>query len=108
MVVSQVIKKTTLNEWQKNNQSEMGRTQSGQSNRRNRLSRKSYQRGVKNNLAQTGLQSIGDRIKAQERSDRKQEEMITLNTFPERGGVAHHTHTNGKHLGYIYLDELSG
>ena len=35
----------------------------------------------------------------QECSDGKQEEMNTLNYFPERGGVAHHTHTNGKHLG---------
>ena len=42
------------------------------------------------------------------RSDGKQEEMTTLNTFPVSGGVAHQTHTNGKHLGYIYLDELSG
>ena len=80
----------------------MGRTQSGQSNRRNRLSPKSYQRGVNKNLAQTGLQTIGYRIKAQDRSDGEQEEMITLNTFPEKGGCpSPHTHkreTPGLHL----------
>ena len=42
------------------------------------------------------------------RSDGKQEEMTTLNTLSRRGGVAHLTHTNRKHLGHIYIDELSG
>ena len=42
------------------------------------------------------------------RSDSTQEELTTLNTFPVRGGVAHHTHTNGKHLGYIYFNVLTG
>ena len=37
-------------------------------------------------------------------SDGKQEEMTTLNILSRRGGVAHLTHTNGKHLGYIYID----
>ena len=67
-----------------------------------------YQRGVNNNLAESGLQTIGYRIKYQERSDGEQEEMTTLNTFPERWGVAHHTHKREKHLGKIYFDELSG
>ena len=42
------------------------------------------------------------------RSDGTQEELTTFNTFPVRGGVAHQTHTNGKHLGYIYNDVLTG
>ena len=42
------------------------------------------------------------------RSDGKQEEMTTLNTISVRGGVAHLTHTKGKHLGYKHIDELSG
>ena len=42
------------------------------------------------------------------RSDGKQEEITTLNTLSRRGGVAHLTHTNGKHLGHNYVDELSG
>ena len=42
------------------------------------------------------------------RSDGTQEESTTLNTFPVGGGVTRKTHTNGKHLGYIYFDELTG
>ena len=41
-------------------------------------------------------------------SDGKQEEMITLNTISLKGGVAHLTHTKGKHLGYNHIDELPG
>ena len=41
------------------------------------------------------------------RSDGKQEEMTTLNALSLWGGVAHLTHTKGKHLGYNYVDELS-
>ena len=40
-------------------------------------------------------------------SDGKQEEITTLNTISLRGGVAHLTHTKGKHLGNIHVDELS-
>ena len=36
------------------------------------------------------------------RSDGKREEITTLNTLSLWGGVAHLTHTKGKHLGYNY------
>ena len=104
VVVSQLVKNTKPNGRQKNNQTEMGRTQSGQSNRRNRLSRKSYQRGVNNNLAQTGLQSISYRIRAQEHSDGEQEEMNTLNTFPERGGCRS-PHTHKRETPWLHLPQ---
>ena len=42
------------------------------------------------------------------RSEGTQEESSTLNTFPEGGGVARQTHANGKHLGYIYFNVLTG
>ena len=42
------------------------------------------------------------------RSDGKQEKMTTLKTLFLWGGVPHLTHTKGKHLGYIYIDKLSG
>ena len=38
----------------------------------------------------------------------KQEEINIKYSLSRRGGVAHLTHTNGKHLGNIYFDELSG
>ena len=60
-----------------------------------------------NQSVQIGLLNIGYRIML-ESSDGTQEEITTLNTFPVRGDVAHQTHTNGKHLGYIYLDVLTG
>ena len=63
-------------------------------------------KGVFNNFHRIWL-NIGYRIMLK-RSDGTQEEITTLNTFPVRGGVAHQTHTNGKHLGYNYFDELTG
>ena len=54
-----------------------------------------------------GLQIISYRITLK-RSDGTQEDSTTLNTFPVGGGVARHTHTNGKHLGYIHLNVLTG
>ena len=42
------------------------------------------------------------------RSDGTQEESTTLNTFLVGGGITRQTHTNRKHLGYIYFDELTG
>ena len=55
----------------------------------------------------SGLPIISYRIMLK-RSDGTHEESTTLNTFPVRGGVAHHAHTNGKHLGYIYINVLAG
>ena len=34
--------------------------------------------------------------------------MTALNTISLWGGVAHLTHTKGKHLGYNHIDELPG
>ena len=42
------------------------------------------------------------------RSDGKQEEMTALNALSLWGGVAHLTHTKGKHLGNNHVDKLSG
>ena len=43
-----------------------------------------------------------------QRSDGKQEVMTDLNTISLWGGVAHLTHTKGKHLGNNHTDELPG
>ena len=42
------------------------------------------------------------------RSEGTQEESTTINTFPVGGAVARQTHTNGKHLGYIYFNKWTG
>ena len=73
----------------------------------NRQISKSKQRVSLTILTISGLLNIGYRIMLK-RSDGTQEESTTLNTFPVGGGVTRQTHTNGKHLGYIYFDELTG
>ena len=71
----------------------------------NRQISKSKQRVCLTILTISGLLNIGIMLR---RSDGTQEESTTLNTFPVGGGVARQSHTNGKHLGYIHFNELTG